>query len=87
MILNIKSERIEHKALEMIANHDVKDYFFLDSSFPMIKLLSDMGEHKIALRFSELEGLDTIRNMAGKADWIWVDCFTRLPIDKEAMLN
>ena len=84
MILNIKSERIEHKALEMIANHDVKDYFFLDSSFPMIKLLSDMGEHKIALRFSELEGLDTIRNMAGKADWIWVDCFTRLPIDKES---
>ena len=84
MILNIKSERIEHKALEMIANHDVKDYFFLGSSFPMIKLLSDMGEHKIALRFSELEGLDTIRNMAGKADWIWVDCFTRLPIDKES---
>ena len=29
MILNIKSERIEHKALEMIANHDVKIIFFL----------------------------------------------------------
>lgn len=84
MILNIKSERIEHKVLEMIANYDVKSYFFLDSSFPMIKLLSDQGEHNIALRFSELEGLDTIRNMAGKADWIWVDCFTRLPIDKES---
>lgn len=84
MILNIKSERIEHKVLELIDKYAVKDYFFLDSSFPMIKLLSDMGETNIALRFSELEGLDTIRNMAGKATWVWVDCFTRLPIDKES---
>ena len=82
MILNIKSERIEHKVLELIGKYDVKKYFFLDSSFPMIKLLSDMGETNIALRFSELEGLDTIRNMAGKVNWVWVDCFTRLPIDK-----
>lgn len=84
MILNIKSERIEHKVLELISKYDVKSYFFLDSSFPMIKLLSDMGEYNIALRFSELEGLDTIRNMAGKATWVWVDCFTRLPIDKDS---
>ena len=84
MILNIKSERIEHKVLELIDKYAVKDYFFLDSSFPMIKLLSDMGETNIALRFSELEGLDTIRNMAGKATWVWVDCFTKLPIDKDS---
>ena len=84
MILNIKSERIEHKVLELVGKYDVPGYFFLDSSFPMIKLLTDRGERNIALRFSELEGLDTIRNMAGKADWVWVDCFTRLPIDKES---
>lgn len=83
MILNIKSERIEHKVLELIRKYDVPGYFFLDSSFPMIKLLTDRGERNIALRFSELEGLDTIRNMTGKADWVWVDCFTRLPINKE----
>ena len=84
MILNIKSERIEHKVLELVGRYDVKSYFFLDSSFPMIKLLCDMGERNIALRFSELEGLDTIRNMAGNVDWVWVDCFTRLPIDRES---
>ena len=38
----------------------------------------------MALRFSELEGLDTIRNMAGKAEWVWVDCFTRIPLDKDS---
>ena len=43
-----------------------------------------MGIKDVALRFSELEGLDTIRNMAGRADWVWVDCFTRIPLDQDS---
>ncbi len=82
MILNIKSERIEFKALEMLRKYNVRQYFFLDSSFPMIYLLSGMGEKHVAIRISELEGLDTARKMAGRANWIWVDCFTRIPIGK-----
>ncbi len=84
MILNVKSERIELRILELMKQYGIKNYFFLDSSFPMIKLLTDMGCKDVALRFSELEGLDTIRNMAGKANWIWVDCFTRIPIDENS---
>jgi len=83
MILNVKSERIEIKILEMLSRYDVKSYFFLDSSFPMIYLLSKRGEKNIALRISEFEGMDTARNMAGKIDWIWVDCFTKIPIGKK----
>lgn len=80
MILNIKSERIEHKVLELIQKYNIKKYFFLDSSFPMIYLLSKSGEKNIALRFSEFEGIDTILNMKDKVEWIWVDCFSKLPI-------
>lgn len=83
MILNIKSERIELKILELLKKYNIKDYFFLDSSFPMVKLLSDQGEKNIALRYSEYEGLDTLEKMQGKVDWVWVDCFTKLPIDNE----
>ena len=82
MILNVKSERIELKILEMLPKYDVKSYIFLDSSFPMIWLLSNQGEKNIALRVSEVEGLDTPRNMAGKVEWIWVDCFSKIPIGK-----
>ena len=82
MILNVKSERIEHKVLEIVKKCGIKRYFFLDSTFPMIKLLSDNGERNIAVRFSEYEGMDTVRAMAGRIDWVWVDTFTRLPIDK-----
>ncbi len=83
IILNVKSERIEHKILELLRKYNIKDYFFLDSTFPMIKLLSDNGEKNIAIRYSEFEGMDTVRAIAGKVDWIWVDCFTKLPINNK----
>ncbi|MBP2657682.1 MAG: hypothetical protein H6Q69_714 [Firmicutes bacterium] len=83
MILNVKSERIEHKILMLLKKYKINKYFFLDSSFPMIKLLSDEGEKNIALRFSEFEGLDTLKLMQGKVNWVWVDCFNKLPINHE----
>lgn len=83
LILNIKSERIEPKVLELLNKYKVRNYFFLDSSFPMVFQLASKGEKNIALRFSEVEGLDTIKNMQDKAAWIWIDCFTRLPLDKQ----
>lgn len=89
MILNVKSERIEHKILELMEENNLDDYFFLDSSFPMIYLLASSGMKKSAIRISEFEGMDTARNMKGQVEWIWVDCFTKIPIDKndEKMLH
>lgn len=82
MILNIKSERIEHRVLEEIRNAgSVRDYFFLDSSFPMIRWLVKEGEHRIAVRFSEFEPIEGVLALAGQVDWVWVDCFTRMPLD------
>lgn len=83
IILNIKSERIEYKVLELLRKYKITDYFFLDSSFPMIYKLSNEGENKSAVRFSEFEGLDTILNMKGKVEWVWVDCFTKNPLTFE----
>lgn len=83
MILNVKSERIEHRVAELIKAHGITSYFFLDSTFPMIKLLSDMGEKNIAVRFSEYEGIDTVMAMKGKINWVWVDCFSKFPLDSE----
>ena len=81
MILNIKSERIEPVVLKKISGLGI-NYFFLDCSFPMIKFLSDSGENNIALRFSEFECMDTIRKMSERVKWVWVDCFTKLPLNK-----
>ena len=83
IILNIKSERIEWNVLELLKKYNIKDYFFLDSSFPMIYQLSNTGEKNIALRFSEFEGLDTIIKMKDKVKWVWIDCFTKNPLTLE----
>jgi hypothetical protein len=82
MILNIKSERIEYRVLELIRKYGIKEYFFLDSSFPMLRELAMAGEHNMAVRFSELEGLDTVTAVKGLVRWVWVDCFSKLSIDK-----
>lgn len=87
MILNIKSERIELRILDLMEKYNIKKYFFLDSSFPMIFFLSNQGCKNIALRISELEGMDTIYNMRGKLKWVWVDCFTRIPIGRQEYRN
>jgi hypothetical protein len=82
MILNVKSERIEHRVLaELRQAATVRDYFFLDCSYPMIRLLLKEGETRIAVRYSELEPIEGVLALAGQATWVWVDCFTRLPLD------
>jgi hypothetical protein len=82
LILNIKSERIEHRVLELVRRANVRDYFFLDCSFPMIRALVREGEQRIAVRFSEFEPVESALSLAGQVEWAWVDCFTRMPLDE-----
>ncbi|CAN5397997.1 N/A [soil metagenome] len=82
LILNVKSERIEDTILPLMQKYKIENYFFLDSSLPMIVNLTKRGEKRIALRYSEFEAIETVLNFAGLVDWVWIDCFTRLSLDK-----
>ena len=81
VILNIKSEGIETD----VARHLPAgvDYFFLDSSFPMILKTSP----KAAIRFSEYERMDTVRAMKGLSEWVWVDTFKGFHFKKSEALE
>lgn len=81
MIVNVKSERIEYRILELLEKYKVHDYFFLDSSIPMIYALSTSGNTNFAVRFSEIEPVELALAMKGRAQWVWVDCFSQLPIN------
>jgi hypothetical protein len=83
LILNIKCEGIEWQVLDELKAHGIEDYFFLDSSFPMVHALAEKGEHRIALRLSEWEGLDTIVKMKNRIQWVWVDCFSNLILNAD----
>lgn len=81
MIVNVKSERVELRALELLKKYNITNFFFLDSSFPMIITLSRQGEMRNAIRFSEFEGLDTVLAAKDRVQWIWIDCFSFLPLN------
>lgn len=83
IILNIKSEGIEYKITSLLKKFNIDNYFFLDSSLPMIYKLIKEGINNIAIRFSELESIETVLNFTNKVKWVWIDCFTKNPLNKE----
>lgn len=80
-VLDVKEEGIERKTILACQKHDLKGYFLLGVSFPSMLSLSEEGFAKMAVRFSEYEGISTALSLAGKADWAWVDTFTKNPLD------
>tara|TARA_A100001015_G_C15038068_1_gene737625 strand:+ start:3006 stop:3593 length:588 start_codon:yes stop_codon:yes gene_type:complete len=79
IIANIKSERIEEEVIKIFNKFKIKNYFFLDTSFPQIINLIKKKYTKIALRVSYYEGLDTAKKLNKKINWIWYDTFLGIP--------
>ncbi|HBE03156.1 MAG: hypothetical protein A2096_01085 [Spirochaetes bacterium GWF1_41_5] len=84
VILNTKSEGMEEKILAYLKQYSVARYFFLDLSIPFMVKQIKKGVRDIAVRFSEYEPLELALEFAGLVDWVWVDCFTRLPLDDKS---
>ncbi len=83
LIFNIKCEQVEYKILELVKKYQITDYFFLDSSIPMINKLSSNYSDHLAVRLSELEPIEQLRLFVNKASWVWVDCFSQFILTKE----
>ncbi|MDP3667441.1 MAG: hypothetical protein Q8R50_12230 [Sediminibacterium sp.] len=83
LILNVKEEGLEDKILALMNEHNIEDYFFLDQSFPFLIKWSNAGMHKSAVRVSEFESVENALLLKGKVDWVWVDCFTRFPLNQQ----
>lgn len=85
LILNVKEEGLESRLIALMQTRGITDYFFLDQSFPFLVKWSTAGEHRCAVRVSEFESIETALTLAGKVDWVWVDCFTHFPLrEKDA---
>lgn len=82
LILNVKEEGLEDRLLALMAERGIEDFFFLDQSFPFLVRTARRGERRCAVRVSEFETVETALSLAGRIDWVWVDCFTRFPLDR-----
>src|SRR5574343_389082 len=83
IILNTKSEGMEERILALMEKHHIDNYFFLDLSLPYLIKYMRKGIKKIAVRFSEYEPIEFVMRFAGKVDWVWIDCFTDLPLNTD----
>lgn len=90
MILNVKTEGVERRCIALMAEFGIENWFFLDLSMPYFAIFAEhaakgdipgFGPQNLAVRYSEREPIEYALAFAGKALWVWVDCFTRLPLD------
>lgn len=82
LILNVKEEGLESRLIAIMKERGIEDYFFLDQSFPFLVKWAKAGVHRAAVRVSEFEAVETALTLAGKVDWVWVDCFTNFPLSQ-----
>jgi hypothetical protein len=74
LILNVKEDALEEAILEILNEHGVADFFFLDQSYPSIRRMISMGITKVATRVSDFEDLSTA--LKSGSDWVWLDSFS-----------
>ena len=83
LILNVKEEGLEREIIKVMSAHGLDDFFFLDQSFPFLVKWANLGEKRCAVRVSEFESVETALTLAGRIDWVWVDCFTKFPLSSK----
>lgn len=80
LILNVKEEGLEQRLIDEMSARGIERYFFLDQSFPFLVRWTGRGLTRTAVRVSEFESVDQAMMFAGRAEWAWVDCFSRFPL-------
>ena len=81
LVLNVKENGLEEELLKTMTSFNIKNFFILDQSFPYTIRTIKKGESRCAVRLSEYESINTVLNLKGKLDWVWIDFFTKFPLD------
>lgn len=90
IILNIKTEGIENKCIDLMSKYEIKSWFFLDLSMPFFVKYSKLkvghspgkfsGEN-LAVRYSEHEPIEYALSFKSFVKWVWIDSFTGKPVN------
>jgi hypothetical protein len=83
IIFNVKCDGLVERTIKLAEKYGVQDYFFLDLANPTLINLARNGVRRMAVRYSEFEPIEFALAFAGQVDWVWVDCFTHLPLTPE----
>tara|TARA_Y100001968_G_C19212254_1_gene645337 strand:- start:241 stop:618 length:378 start_codon:yes stop_codon:yes gene_type:complete len=67
--------------------HSIENFFFLDQSIPFLVRTALRGEKRCAVRVSEYESIENAMLFSGLVGWIWVDTFSKLPLNNKGYLK
>ena len=93
LILNLKSEGIEDKCIELLQKYKISNWFFLDMSMPFFvkyalfakdNNIPGFSSANLCARFSDYEPLEYALSFSSMIEWIWVDTFESFPLDSNA---
>jgi len=87
LIINVKSEGIEKEVFRLLKKFQIEDFFLLDCSFSAISKMILDGEKRFAARFSEIESINSVFALTGKADWVWIDYFSLNPFNPDVFIE
>ena len=80
IILNTKEDGHERAILALLEKIKIKNFFFLDSTLPtLVRLTMREKIRQVAVRVSEYEPFEFALSFKGRAEWIWLDCFSGKP--------
>ena len=82
LIINVKSEFIEFEILKILKKYKKKNYFFLDSSYPVIINLSKKIK-RFAIRVSDYESFENVYKLYPHCKWIWLEIFKKINLQKK----
>ena len=83
LILNVKENGLEEELFKTMKYFNKENFFILDQSFPYIIKTIKKGEKRCAIRLSEYESINTVLSFKEKLNWVWIDYFTKFPVDFE----
>ncbi len=83
LIINIKSEFIEFEIIKLLKKFRIKNYFFLDSSYPAIISLSKKKIKRFAIRVSDYESFENVYKIHPNCKWIWLEIFKKVNLKKK----
>ena len=83
LVLNVKENGLEEELLKTMQRFKIENFFILDQSFPYLVSTIENGERRCAVRLSEYESINTVLSLKDKLSWVWIDFFTKFPVDFE----
>ena len=71
LIVNLKEDGLETKAIDILKNFGIQNFFFLDQSFPALYKLSRIAPEYCSARVSDFEPVSPALSL--KPGWLWFD--------------